>query len=94
MDRKQLEKDLQPFIDKCMQSGYPLTNYCLVENDNDFILEIKASWIDELDSCSEVLDVLNDILWDTTSVEIRKEIFAISLLDKDQQSHCFTEIVH
>ena len=92
MDTKELEKNLQTFFKKCEEQGYPLETFCLIENDTDYILEVKANWIDELDSCSKALDILNDILWDTTNVETRKRIFAISVLDSEEQPHCYTEI--
>lgn len=92
MDTKELEKNLQSFLKRCEEKGYPLETFCLIENDTDYILEVKANWIDELDSCSKALDILNDILWDTTNVETRKRIFAISVLDSEEQPHCYTEI--
>lgn len=92
MDIKELEKNLEAFFKKCNDKGYPLENFCLINNETDFILEVKANWIDELDSCSKALDILNDILWDTTNVETRKRIFAISVLDSDEQPHCYTEM--
>lgn len=92
MDRKQLESKLNNFFNKCIENNYPLDNYCLIENDDDYILEVKAQWIDGLDSCSEVLDILNNFLWETTDVETRKQIFAISILDSDAHPHCYTEI--
>ena len=92
MDTKELEKNLKMFFDKCIEKKYPLESFCLVENDTDYILEVKANWIDELDSCSKALDILNDILWETTDVEIRKKIFAISILDAKEQPHCYTEL--
>ena len=92
MDTKKLNKNLETFFKKCYEKGYPLENYCLIENDTEYILEVKANWIDELDSCSKALDILNDILWETTDVETRKKIFAISVLDSEAQPHCYTEI--
>ena len=92
MDTKELEKNLQKFFMKCQEKGYPLETFCFIENNTEFILEVKANWIDKLDSCSKALDILNDILWDTTNVETRKRIFAISVLDSEEQPHCYSEI--
>ena len=92
MDTKELEKNLQNFFEECKTKGYPLETYCLIEDNNEYILEVKANWINELDSCSKALDILNDILWDTTNVETRKRIFAISVLDSEEQPHCYTEV--
>ena len=92
MDTKQLEKDLEMFFSKCIEKGFKLENHCLIQYDSSFILEVKANWIDELDSCSKALDILNDILWQTTSSEIRKNIFAISVLDSEEHLHCYSEL--
>jgi hypothetical protein len=92
MDTKQLNNKLQGFFEACKEEKYPIENYCFVENETDFILEVKANWIDEMDSCSKALDILNDILWKTTDVNTRKEIFAISILDSNEQPHCYSEI--
>jgi hypothetical protein len=94
MDIKELEKNLRNFFEECKTKGYPLETYCLIEDNTEYILEVKANWIDQLDSCSKALDILNDILWDTTNVETRKRIFAISVLDSEEQPHCYTEVSH
>jgi hypothetical protein len=92
MDIKELEKKLQVFFEKCREKGFPLENYCIIEENSEYILEVKANWIDELESCSKALDILNDILWDTTNIETRKKIFAISILDSEEQPHCYTKV--
>ena len=92
MDTKELEQKLEMFFNKCEEKGYPLDTICLIEKDAEYILEVKATWIDELDSCSKALDILNEILWDTTNSETRKRIFAISVLDAEEHPHCFAEI--
>lgn len=92
MDIKELEKKLQVFFEKCREKGFPLENYCIIEENSEYILEVKANWIDELESCSKALDILNDILWDTTNIETRKNIFAISILDSEEQPHCYTKV--
>ncbi len=91
MDTKELEKNLEKFFEVCKTKGYPLETYCLIEDNNEYILEVKANWINKLDSCSKALDVLNDILWDTTNAETRKRIFAISILDSEEHPHCYKE---
>lgn len=92
MDIKELEKKLQVFFEKCREKGFPLENYCIIEENSEYILEVKANWIDELESCSKALDILNDILWDTTNIETRKNIFAISILDSEELPHCYTKV--
>jgi hypothetical protein len=91
MDTKELESKLKFFFQKCEDEKYPLESHCLREVETEFILEVKANWIDKMDSCSSALDILNNILWQTTDVETRKQIFAISILDSHEQPHCITE---
>jgi hypothetical protein len=92
MDTKQLESKLINFFEACKERNYPIETHCLIENETDFILEVKALWIDQMESCSMALDILNDILWETTDVDTRKEIFAISIIDSNEEPHCYTEI--
>jgi hypothetical protein len=92
MDRKQLESKLDRFVQKCKEDNYPLESLCLVENVTDFTLEVKSKWIDELNSCTKAINILTNILWETTDVETRKKIFAISILDIDEQPHCYEEL--
>jgi len=92
MDTKQLEKELSPFFLACKEKGYEIEKHCVVENTTDFTLEVKSKWIDEIGSCSVVLDILLPILWENTSVETRKKLFAISVLDTNEQPQCYEEL--
>lgn len=92
MDSKQLEIDLEPFLQACKQQNYEIEKFCLIKNETDFTLEVKSKWIDNINSCSEVLDILLPILWQTTSIDIRRQIFAISVLDTNEQPHCYEEL--
>jgi hypothetical protein len=94
MDRQQLESKLSKFFEVCKERKYPIENYCIIDNETDHILEVKANWIDQMNSCSNALDILNDILWETTDVNTRKEIFAISILDSNEQPHCYSEVTN
>jgi hypothetical protein len=89
---KQLEIKILKFFEICKEKNYPVESYCFIENETDFILEVKANWIDEMNSCSNALDILNDILWETTDAFTRREIFAISILDSNEKPHCYSEI--
>ncbi|PDS23792.1 hypothetical protein [Flavobacterium branchiophilum] len=92
MDSKQLENNLSHFFHACTQKGYPIEQYCIIENTTDFTLEVKSNWIDKMDSCSQVLDILLPILWEQTDIETRKHLFAISVLDFNEQPNCFEEL--
>ena len=97
MDRKELMHSLQPFKEKCAENARPLTEICLVEaypgdNSTSYIVQVKAPWIDNV-SCYDAIDFLFDILWETTSVETRKNIFFIKVLGSADQGHCISDTV-
>lgn len=79
MNKRQLETNLEDFFQKCKDRNYTIEKYHLIENDTNFTLEVKAEWIEKIESYSDVLDILIPILWETTSLETRKVIFAISV---------------
>lgn len=92
MDTRQLKEELREFQSACGENGYPFADFCLTEaypgdNSSSFILEIKAPWVDDK-PCSDILDNLFDILFKTTTVDIRKNIFSIQLLDSSDSLHC------
>lgn len=92
MDRKQLESQLQTFKQKCSESGKPITNLCVIDafpgdNSTSYILEVTAPWVDDM-MCSDAIDFLFDVLWDTTSEAVRQKIFSIKVLDSKQEWHC------
>lgn len=85
MDRAALKKLLEPFIERCAAEGRPLDEIHLKEaypgdDSTSFIIEVRASWYAEL-SCAEVLEMLFVILWKTTDVETRRNIFCIKVLE-------------
>lgn len=92
MDTKQLENKLIGFFQRCQDRGYPLENSRLREVETDYVLEVKANWIDKMNSYSKALDILIGFLWETTDAETRKKIFAISILDSEEHSQILTEI--
>lgn len=93
MDSKQLEANLKNFFQTCKSEGYEIESACLIKNETDYTLEVKSKWIENYESRSQVLDILLDILWKTTTAEIRRYIFAISVLDSHEQPHCYGELL-
>jgi hypothetical protein len=92
MDRSELKNSLEPFRQKCAENGKPLTDICLEEAfpgdaSTSYIMQVKADWIDGW-TCFAVLDVLFDILWETTDEMVRRKIFSIQVLDSRQMLHC------
>jgi hypothetical protein len=95
MDRDTLDTRLQPFLLECTKRGYPLRSHCLEEaypgdDSTSYFLRVTVDWIDTMD-CSGALDVLLDILWETSDIETRTKIFAIIIHDKDDRLHCFSD---
>ncbi len=99
MDRKELTKKLQPFLQECKSRGYPLRDLCLEEAypgvvSTSFIVQVVAEWVDELGSCSQALDILTAILWDTVDEQTRRHIFALYILDNQDLLHCASDPLH
>ncbi|OMP79279.1 hypothetical protein [[Flexibacter] sp. ATCC 35208] len=95
MDRKKLKELLQPFLDKCSEKGKPLANICIEEafpgdSSTSFIVQVKADWVDGA-ACSDALDFLFEILWETTSEEIRRNVFSIQILNSHDVLHCWSD---
>lgn len=94
MDRESINRVIVPFIEECKHRGIPLKDYCLEEAfpgdaNSSYFLRVTAEWIDDMD-CSDALDKLIDVLWDTVDAEYRACIFAINIHNKNDQLHCAT----
>lgn len=99
MDKTELTRRLQVFRESCEKQGYPLKDVCLEEaypgiTTTSFIVKVVAEWADNLGSCSNALDILINILWDTVDEETRKYIFAINIHDSQDQLHCMSDPIH
>ena len=85
MDKKQLEIALETFRGACKEKGHPIDRMCLDEAypgvfDSSYNLQISAGWTHKL-SCWESIDFLFDVLFETTSADVRKCIFMIQITD-------------
>lgn len=95
MDKEQLISNLHAFRERCMVLGKPLDEICLIEafpgdSSSSFTLQVKAKWAEE-NSCYNILDFLFDVLFKTTDLETRRNIFYIQVLDSADKVHCFQE---
>lgn len=93
MDREELKKALKPFHKKCAEKGKAIKDLCVGEafpgdESTSFIVQVTAPWVDEM-ACNEALDFLFDVLWDTTTEDIRKKVFPIQVLDSREELHCY-----
>ncbi len=93
MDRKELENKLNSdFKLGCSIKGYPIDDICLEEAyagdiATSFIVNVVASWVKDMD-CSAALDVLIDVLWETTEFQHRAAIFSINVFADEKTLHC------
>jgi hypothetical protein len=97
MDRVELMQQLQHFREECVKRGYPLKNMCLKEVDpgdrfTSYFLRVGVDWVWST-GISSALDILIDVLWDTTDVETRKNIFAIDVRDGEEKLDCMPDSV-
>ncbi len=95
MDRTKLIELLQPFKKKCAEKGKPLDDLCIEEAfpgdaSTSYIIRVKATWVDNI-LCSEALDFLFDILWETTDEETRRKVFTIQVVNSEGELHCWSE---
>lgn len=88
MDREKLKSDLAIFFKKCKEIGKPIDEFAIVEAfpgniATSYVLKIRAEWANNM-SCYEALEILFDILWDSSPIDIRKNIFCILIVDKHE----------
>ncbi len=91
MDRTELRQLLLPFQNRCAEKGKPLAEICFKEaypgdDTTSFIIQVKAPWIGKMYSY-DAIEFLVDVLWETTNVEIRENIFSIQVLDSKADSY-------
>jgi hypothetical protein len=94
MDREQLVQELRPFQEESGSLGRPIVDICVEEafpgdSSSSFIVQVKAPWVDSLD-CSESLDFLFDVLWRTTTKDVREKVFSIQIIDGSDELHCMS----
>ncbi|MEO7175420.1 MAG: hypothetical protein ABIV51_06155 [Saprospiraceae bacterium] len=94
MDHTELKKALVGFVEACEKKGKKLLDFCLVEaypgnSATSYFIEVKANWIDEMD-CSDAIDFLFDVLFETTTAEIRKKIYSIKVFGPTDELHCMS----
>lgn len=95
MDRAELKELLKPFEVKCAERGRQIEGICVEDAfpgdiSTSFIVQVKAPWVDGM-YCSDAIDLLFDILWETTNEEIRKKVFSIQVIDSKDELHCWSE---
>jgi hypothetical protein len=94
MDKKQLERKLIEFKALCNRKGYPLDEMGLMEafpgvSNTSHTLLVKASWSESLGYVAS-LKILIDVLWEVFDIESRKKVFAIKILDKDENMNALS----
>jgi len=97
MDSKELKQRLSNFIEACKSKGRPIDEMCLIPaypgiTDSSYNVQVKAEWLNRI-ICSEALEILIDILFDSTDVETRTNIFCIQILNDNEDVSCQSEEV-
>jgi len=94
MDRSQLEIELGRFCGECQEMGYPIIIEGLSEaypgvSGTSYTLHIrvKDKWSYGL-SCSELLDKVLPVLWESTSEKARKMIFSLDIYNVENGMNC------
>jgi hypothetical protein len=95
MDRTELKTKLIPFQKKCEEKGKPLADICVEpafpgDSSTSYIVQVKATWVDGM-MCSDALDFLFAVLWETVDEKTREKIFSINVLDSTDELHCWKE---
>ena len=92
MDTKELNNRLAKFFKVCKDTGRTIDAACFIPaypgiTDSSYILQIKSEWCNRT-ICSEALEQLFDILFDTTDVKTRTNIFCIRIMDENEAISC------
>ena len=95
MDREELKEALKLFQEKCAEKGKNIKDICIEEafpgdESTSYIVQVTAPWVDDL-ACNEALDFPFDVLWETTTEEVRRKVFSIQVLDSQDELHCYME---
>ncbi len=57
-------------------------------NETSYVLQVAASWADEM-PCSSIFDILVPILFEITSVKVREKIYRMDIYDESGDIHCW-----
>jgi hypothetical protein len=57
------------------------------DSSTSYILQLKASWVKD-DECFRAIDFFTDVMFDVMSLEARKLIFSIQVLQSNNALHC------
>lgn len=74
-----------PLLDLCVEEAYP------GDPSTSYTVKVKAAWVENM-HCSKALDILITALWNSTTIDIRKKVFAITIHDKRDVFHCEQEM--
>lgn len=91
MDRKELAMKLEDFKKTCQDKGFIMGELYFDEAvpgmlPSSFIVKmmVKKSWMDTMSSTGKALDVLTDVLWDTTEAKTRASVHVLSIYNEDE----------
>lgn len=91
MDRNELAIELDVFKRTCQAKGYIEGELYFDEAypgliPTSFIVKmmVKKAWMDTMQTRGQALDKLIDVLWETTTPEIRANVHVLSIYDEDE----------
>ncbi len=98
MDKSELKKEIQHFLNRCNELTKPVKEYCLNEaypgdSSTSYFFDLKANWIDEGD-CFEAIDFFTDVMFHTMTEEARRKIFSIRVFTDQEELHCDSGEIH
>lgn len=91
MDRKELSQNLQEFKKACEAKGYTMGDIYYEtaypgDTSSSYIVKmmVRKEWIKLMPTRGQALDALIDILWETTTPEIRAYVHVISIYEEHE----------
>jgi hypothetical protein len=92
MDRKQLNIEIQKFIDRCNELQKPVLAFCLNEaypgdSNTSYFFDLKAEWI-KVNHRFDAISFFTDVMFEVMSIEARKKVFSIRVYKKDDELQC------
>ncbi len=87
-----IKEDLGEFLRAMKNADKELTYACLIpvykgKIDSPLILQVNADWVNDMD-CSEAISLVVDILFKSTTPELRNKLFRVDIYDENGEWHC------
>jgi hypothetical protein len=91
MNKEELNFNLKTFKQVCQDKGYIIGQLYFDKPNStkilpSFIVKMmgRKVWLDAMGSRDKALDVLIDVLWETTTPQIRESVYILNLYNEDE----------